>query len=206
RLRLLNNYNMIEVTPVELTSFYATTTDNSVLLDWTTATEINNLGFEVQRLNDLKIEKLKDWENIGFVNGNGTTTIENHYKFTDNEIVDGKYLYRLKQIDFDGSFSYSNVLEILIETLPKEFSLSDNYPNPFNPNTIIQFALPEDLNNVTLTIYNALGQRVAVLVNSKMEAGKYSYLWNASDVATGLYIYELRTDKFVSVKKMMLLK
>ncbi|MBP9583516.1 MAG: T9SS type A sorting domain-containing protein, partial [Ignavibacterium sp.] len=85
-------------------------------------------------------------------------------------------------------------------------ALEQNYPNPFNPSTKIEFSIPEDVNNVRLTIYNALGQRVAELVNSKMEAGKYSYIWNASNLATGLYIYELRTDKFVSVKKMMLLK
>jgi len=92
------------------------------------------------------------------------------------------------------------------DVIPTTYSLEQNYPNPFNPSTKIEFSIPEDVNNVTLTIYNALGQRVAELVNSKMEAGKYSYVWNASEVATGLYIYELRTDKFVSVKKMMLLK
>ena len=92
------------------------------------------------------------------------------------------------------------------DLIPVEYALEQNYPNPFNPSTKIEFSLPEDVNNVTLTIYNALGQRVAELVNSKMEAGQYSYLWNANNVATGMYIYELRTDKFVSVKKMMLLK
>ena len=92
------------------------------------------------------------------------------------------------------------------ESIPTVYALEQNYPNPFNPSTKIEFSIPEDVNNVTLTIYNALGQKVAELVNSKMEAGKYSYVWNASDVATGLYIYELRTDKFVSVKKMILLK
>ena len=92
------------------------------------------------------------------------------------------------------------------ELIPTVYALEQNYPNPFNPSTKIEFSIPEDVNNVTLTIFNTLGQKVAELVNSKMEAGKYSYVWNASDVATGLYIYELRTDKFVSVKKMMLLK
>ena len=97
-------------------------------------------------------------------------------------------------------------LKVTSDIIPEVYSLDQNYPNPFNPSTKIEFSIPEDVNNVTLTIYNALGQRVAELVNSKLEAGKYSYVWNASDVATGLYIYELRTDKFVSVKKMMFLK
>ena len=94
------------------------------------------------------------------------------------------------------------------ELIPTVYALEQNYPNPFNPSTKIEFSIPEDVNNVTLTIYNTLGQRVAELVNSKLEAGKYSYVWNVpqSGIATGLYIYELRTDKFVSVKKMMLLK
>jgi hypothetical protein len=104
------------------------------------------------------------------------------------------------------SNSSINKLMVSGEVIPDKYSLEQNYPNPFNPSTKIEFSIPEDVNNVTLTIYNALGQRVAELVNSKMEAGKYSYVWNASEVATGLYIYELRTDKFVSVKKMMLLK
>jgi hypothetical protein len=104
--------------------------------------------------------------------------------------------------------SNSQVSKLMVssEVIPEVYALEQNYPNPFNPSTKIEFSIPEDVNNVTLTIYNTLGQRVAELVNSKMEAGKYSYVWNASDVSTGLYIYELRTDKFVSVKKMMLLK
>ena len=104
------------------------------------------------------------------------------------------------------SNSAINKLMVSGDVIPATYSLDQNYPNPFNPSTKIEFSIPEDVNNVTLTIYNALGQRVAELVNSKMEAGKYSYIWNASDVATGLYIYELRTDKFVSVKKMIMLK
>jgi hypothetical protein len=106
------------------------------------------------------------------------------------------------------TISNSAISKLMVSSdlIPVEYALEQNYPNPFNPSTKIEFSIPEDVSNVTLTIYNALGQRVAELVNSKMEAGKYSYLWNASNLATGLYIYELRTDKFVSVKKMMLLK
>jgi hypothetical protein len=106
------------------------------------------------------------------------------------------------------TISNSSVSKLMVsaDLIPVEYALEQNYPNPFNPSTKIEFSLPEDVNNVTLTIYNALGQRVAELINSNMEAGYHSYVWNASNVATGMYIYELRTDKFVSVKKMMLMK
>jgi hypothetical protein len=120
----------------------------------------------------------------------------------------GKLLNERIKAGEEVVISNSSVSKLMVtsEIIPEVYSLEQNYPNPFNPSTKIEFSIPEDVNNVTLTIYNALGQKVAELVNSKMEAGKYNYVWNASDVATGLYIYELRTDKFVSVKKMMLLK
>jgi hypothetical protein len=97
-------------------------------------------------------------------------------------------------------------LVVSSELIPATYSLEQNYPNPFNPSTVIEFSLPEDVSNVKLSIYNALGEKVAELVNTNLMAGKYSYQWNAKNVATGMYIYELRTDKFVSVKKMLLLK
>ncbi len=120
----------------------------------------------------------------------------------------GKLLSERLKAGEEVIISNSAISKLMVSSdlIPDEYALEQNYPNPFNPSTKIEFSIPEDVNNVTLTIYNALGQRVAELVNSKMEAGKYSYLWNASSVATGMYIYELRTDKFVSVKKMMLLK
>ena len=92
------------------------------------------------------------------------------------------------------------------ESMPTVYALEQNYPNPFNPSTVIEFSLPEEVSNVKLSIYNALGEKVAELVNTSLTAGKYQYQWNAQNVATGMYIYELRTDKFVSVKKMILLK
>ena len=97
-------------------------------------------------------------------------------------------------------------LRVSGELLPTVYSLEQNYPNPFNPSTVIEFSLPEDVSNVKLSIYNALGEKVAELVNTSLVAGKYQYQWNAQNVATGMYIYELRADKFVSVKKMLLIK
>ncbi len=188
------------VTPVELTGFTATADINNVQLNWTTKTEVNNSGFDILRCSDNNA-----WGKIGFVPGTGTTSEPTNYSFRDKQLKSGNYFYRLKQIDFDGSCEYSDVVNVFISA-PTVFNLRQNYPNPFNPSTTIQFSLPENTNNVRLFIYNMLGEKVAELVNSKLEAGSYSYQWNAKDNVSGIYIYELRTGKFVSVKKMLLLK
>jgi hypothetical protein len=189
--------------PVELNSFNAAVVSGDVHLEWTTSTEINNSGFEVERSDG------GEFVNIGFIKGNGTTTEPHSYSFIDTKVRIGAYSYRLKQIDFNGAFTYSNIIETDI-TAPLAFTLSQNYPNPFNPSTIIEFAIPDDAKNVTLTIYNALGEKIAGLVNSSFEPGYYQYQWNAENYASGLYIYELRaesaTDRFVSIKKMLLMK
>jgi len=190
------------VVPVELTSFTASTKGVDVELIWSTATETNNSGFEILR----EAQNDNKWINIGFVPGFGTTTEPKSYSFTDEDIPTGIYKYRLMQIEFDGTFEYSNEIVVEVDFTPKEFVLYQNYPNPFNPSTVIEFSLPEDVSNVKLSIYNALGEKVAELVNSALTAGRYQYQWNAQNVATGMYIYELRTEKFVSMKKMILLK
>jgi hypothetical protein len=195
---LLMDY--VNVIPVELTSFTAIAKDEGVLLNWTTATEINNHIFEIER----KTEKT-EFRTIGYVEGNGTTTEPRSYSFTDRNAENGINYYRLKQIDYNGTFSYSPIVEVDVAS-PLTFNLSQNYPNPFNPSTTIEFSLPEDVSNVKLSIYNTLGIKVAELVNTNLVAGQYSYQWDASNVATGTYFYELRTDKFVSVKKMILMK
>jgi hypothetical protein len=186
--------------PVELTSFIASIFEKSVLLNWSTATETNNSGFEVQRKSDLE-----DWEAIGFVSGSGTTTETRNYCYSDELISEGIYSYRLKQIDYSGSYEYSDEIKVEI-SFPNEFELEQNYPNPFNPSTVIEFSLPENVGNVQLSIYNTLGEKVAELVNTTLTAGHYQYQWNAQNAATGMYTYELRTDRFVTVKKMLLLK
>jgi len=101
-----------------------------------------------------------------------------------------------------------NKLMVTGEMIPDVYALEQNYPNPFNPSTTIEFSLPEDVSNVKLTIFDVLGQKVTEIVNTSLKAGKYQYQWNVpqSGIATGMYIYELRTDKFVSVKKMIFLK
>ncbi|MBK7631151.1 MAG: T9SS type A sorting domain-containing protein [Ignavibacteriales bacterium] len=185
--------------PVELTAFSASYTNGSVLLKWTTATETNNQGFEIQR------KSSGDFETLGFVNGNGTTTQTQSYSFIDNEVNNSVYSYRLKQVDYDGTFSYSNVIEVDV-TSPLQFELSQNYPNPFNPTTMINYQIAAPV-NVNLVVFNMLGEEVAVLLNNQFtEAGTHSVRFDGSSLASGTYIYRLTAGNFVQTKKMMLTK
>lgn len=185
--------------PVELFSFSANVVDGRVQLTWKTATEVNNKGFEIQRRNKT------EFETIGFVAGNGTTTESRSYSFADNNATGGKFTYRLKQLDYDGTSSYSNLVEVDL-TAPLRFDLAQNYPNPFNPATTIVFQTAEPV-NVTLSIYNMLGQEVTVLINNQFtNAGQHSVRFDASTLASGTYIYRITAGKFVQTKKMILLK
>ncbi len=191
------------VTPVELVGFSGAVKGNNVLLTWKTATETNNHGFEVQRSMDRKT-----FSDVGFVQGSGTTTEEHSYSYSDNPQGE-KIYYRLKQIDLNGGYTYSNIIEV-DNLIPTEYSLSQNYPNPFNPSTVIKYQLPKS-SNVTLEIYDLLGQRVCTLVNENQEAGKYNITWNGKNnfgnqVSSGIYIYRIKAGNFIAVKKMMLLK
>lgn len=197
-----------KVVPVELTNFTASITDNSVILNWQTATETNNSGFEVERLQDSKNERLKDWEMMGFVPGFGTTTEPKSYTFEDCDVSYGVYYYRLKQIDFDGSFEYSKIVEVSVGN-PIAFTLEQNYPNPFNSVTTINFSIAEP-SQVVLKVYNTLGEEVAVLVNEEKDEGKYSLRFNAQGLPSGVYLYKLNASgisgKYNFVKKFILLK
>jgi hypothetical protein len=191
--------NSITPVPVELVSMAANVTGNNVTLTWKTATEINNYGFEVERKS-----ASGNWAKIGFVAGNGTTVAPTTYTFADAGLNNGKYQYRLKQIDLDGSFEYSQSVEVEIGT-PMTFSLSQNYPNPFNPATTISYSIPEAA-DVTLKVFDVTGTEVATLVNSRQDAGSYSFNFDASKLASGMYIYKIEAGKYNAVKKMMLLK
>jgi hypothetical protein len=191
------------IVPVELTLFTANLINNSVLLNWQTGTETNNKGFEIQRNTSGK-----EFEIVGFIAGYGTTSEPVNYEFTDSDISQGKYVYRLKQIDFDGNFEYSNGVEVDV-LFNNNFYLGQNYPNPFNPETKINYTIPSGLDKsqlVTLKIFDILGSEVAVLVNEEISAGNYEVIWNAADIPAGVYFYTIRTGGLVETKKMILLK
>ncbi|MDP2362525.1 MAG: C25 family cysteine peptidase, partial [Ignavibacteria bacterium] len=190
--------------PVELVSFNAELVDGNVILNWSTTTESNNNGFQIERKVRSSQSSVGNWENKGFVNGRGTTTEKTFYTYKDKNEKPGTYLYRLKQIDFDGTFSYSNEIEVEV-TGPKDFALYQNYPNPFNPSTKIKFALPVKT-NLSLNVYNTLGERVAEIFKGEMEEGYHEMMFNASGLSSGIYFYKMESENFNSTKKLLLLK
>jgi len=212
------------IVPVELQSFTAEVIEYDVNLIWSTATETNNSGFEIQRTSPLPspyqgegVPTSRDgrgWENIGFVPGFGTTTEVHHYSYIDESVQPGEYQYRLRQIDFDGSFEYSNIIEAVVGA-PAKFSIEQNYPNPFNPSTIIQYAI-SSRQFVKLTVYDLLGREIEILVNEEKPAGSYEVEFNSSTLsgsvsakggyASGVYFYQLKAGDYVETKKMVLLR
>ncbi|MBK9098127.1 MAG: T9SS type A sorting domain-containing protein [bacterium] len=198
------NFTIEDFIPVELTAFFALNTQNGILLKWTTATENNNSGFSIERSTD-KI----NFHEVVFVNGKGTTTEVNDYEYVDNINIAGTYYYRLKQVDFDGSFTYSNIVEAEVEG-PQVFNLSQNYPNPFNPSTMIKFSLPVD-SRVAIELFNTLGEKVDELTNRDYSIGNHEINFDASDLSNGIYYYTISANgvdgsSFVSTKKMVLIK
>jgi hypothetical protein len=203
--------NIVEVTtfiPVELSAFTAEVTGREILVSWITATELNNRGFDIER------NMNGEWEKIGFKDGKGTTTEESYYSFIDKytyESFVGTINYRLKQMDFDGTYAYSPEVEVSVDFTPKEYTLYQNYPNPFNPVTTIKYSLPFE-SNVRIAVYNILGEMIDVLVDETKAVGFHDFNWNASNLASGIYIYTIEAksvagDKnYSSVKKMILMK
>jgi hypothetical protein len=191
------------IVPVEFISFTSSINNSDILLSWTTATETNNMGFEVERIKT-QDERQGKWENVGFVNGKGTTTEPQTYFYFDENLSSGKYQYRLKQIDFNGLFEYSNVVEIEIIS-PSVFSLEQNYPNPFNPSTKIIWRSPVD-GFQSMKVYDVLGNEVAVLVNEYKVAGEYDLKFNAQNLTSGIYFYKLSIGNREIVKKMILMR
>ena len=197
------------VIPVSLSSFTADYINNGIHLHWSTASETNNKGFEIQRCvsNDNKkdLSLPTDWDILGFVNGYGTATDPHHYSFNHENFKQGNYLYRLKQIDFDGSCVFSDIVRVKISP-PLKISLDQNYPNPFNPSTIITFSIPDDNTFTTLKIFNSVGQEVGTLIKKILSAGKHIVHFDASGLSSGVYFYVLKADKFISAKKMLFMQ
>ncbi|PIS44203.1 MAG: hypothetical protein COT22_11815 [Ignavibacteria bacterium CG08_land_8_20_14_0_20_37_9] len=197
--------------PVELSSFSAIVKGDEVELNWQTATEVNNYGFEIERTSPRPSpqgeggEAGRGWEKIGFVEGHGNSNSPKNYSFEDKSVESGKYSYRLKQIDNNGGFSYSQEVEVKVEAIPTEFALFQNYPNPFNPSTTIKFSLPET-GYYSLKIFNTLGEEVAQLINGQLEGGNYRLPFDASKLASGVYIYNLKGNNVNLSMKMTLMK
>jgi len=205
--------------PVELTSFTAEVNENKVLLKWRTETEVNNYGFEIERTSPFPPpyqgggdEVGGGWEKIGFVEGHGNSNSPKKYSFVDDKTPVGNIKYRLKQIDNDGQFEYSDVVEVEVkEVLPTEYQLFQNYPNPFNPSTTIKYALPVE-SKVRIVLYNSIGEFITELVDEEQSAGYKEIIWNANDDASGVYFFRIeavptnRAKLFTSIKKMILLK
>lgn len=186
--------------PVELTTFSANITEKNVNLNWETATEVNNYGFNIERKHESG-----EWNKLGFVEGHGNSNSPKFYNYKDKSLkISGKYLYRLKQIDIDGSFEYSHNVEINFD-VPIDYSLDQNYPNPFNPTTSIQFTIPADC-KVKLSVFNLLGEKVAELANKNFAAGYHRVDFNASNLNSGIYFYSLDSGDFHQIRKMCFLK
>jgi hypothetical protein len=193
--------NVTGTVPVELASFSGTAMQGGITLSWSTASELNNLGFEVERSTDEN-----GFITIGFVNGVGTSTETHYYSFIDRPHFENKsrIRYRLKQVDFDGSFEYSNVIEVEVYQ-PLVFKLDQNYPNPFNPSTKIDYTLPAD-GYTELKVYDIIGNSIITLVSEIKPAGSYDVVFDASNIPSGVYFYTLTSGELVSSKKMLLVK
>jgi hypothetical protein len=201
-------YNDPVAAPVELTSFIVKSVGESVVLSWSTATEVNNYGFEIQKSVEASRDLPLQWETIAFVNGHGNSNSPNDYSFIDTDDLNGTIQYRLKQLDFDGSFEYSDIVKIVAGN-KLQYKLAQNYPNPFNPTTVIEFAIPKlksEMSNVKLVVSNILGEEVAVLVNKQMASGTHSVSFDASNLPSGIYFYSISVNGFTEVKKMSLIK
>ena len=182
---------------------------NDVNMIWRTETEINNLGFEIERKvssNSPQYGIDSGWLKIGFVPGHGTTSDPQEYFYLDdiNLISSTTLAYRLKQIDFNGTYDYSD--EVLVENVaPGDFELKQNYPNPFNPSTSIQYAVGRQ-QFIVLKVYDVLGDEIATLVNEEKSAGTYEIKFDASVLTSGVYFYSLEAGSFIETKKMIFLR
>jgi hypothetical protein len=191
--------------PVELLSFTSNVTSRDVHLTWKTAKEQNNKGFDIER----KAFSDKNWNKVGFVEGNGNTNTQTTYNYDDKKLNTGKYSYRLKQVDYNGNYEYFTLNNSVEVGVPSKFDLSQNYPNPFNPVTNIEYSVPFD-SKITVKIYDNLGREISTLVNESQVAGYYTVQFNAASLSSGVYFYRIfatgNGNNFVMTKKMSLIK
>ena len=202
--------NVDDVVSVELITFTAKLVDQKVVLNWSTATEHNNYGFEIEKISDPGTDEIRNlkWQTLGFINGKGDIEQISDYSFIDNSPLTGRSYYRLKQINFNGSYKYYDPVAVDYSGVT-EYELSQNYPNPFNPVTVIKYSLPE-AGIVSLKVYNVLGVEVAELVNEFKDAGKYSVEFSVDllkgRIGSGVYFYTLKSGNFTQTRKMVVIK
>jgi len=187
--------------PVELASFTSAVTANNVRLNWTTVTETNNSGFDIERA----AAGTNNWSKVGNVAGHGNSNTTVNYTYSENNVASGRYNYRLKQIDFNGNFKYYDLSSEVIVGIPVKYDLSQNYPNPFNPTTKINYSIPAD-GIVSIKLFDISGREVAQIVNTVQTAGYYTVQFNASNLSSGTYFYTINSNNFTATKKMMLVK
>jgi len=194
--------DLTEIVPVELLAFTASVNNSAVQLLWSTASELNNKGFEIER----SINDDDNFVTVGFVDGKGSSTEINYYSYSDQPDLNGAHqlYYRLKQVDFDGTFSYSNIVNVTYD-MPGTFALNQNFPNPFNPSTRITYFVPKE-SLVSIKVYDFLGREVKTLINNFQTTGSHEIVFDASNLPSGTYFYTLVTDNYSSTKKMLLLK
>jgi hypothetical protein len=189
--------------PIQLVALTASVVrNNTVELAWRTVSETNNYGFEIYR----KRNETGEWNRLGFVEGHGTTLAEHSYTYVDRSVAFGEYSYQIKQIDLDGKSEAFQEQRVTVGAAPEKLTLAQNYPNPFNPSTVIEFGIPQN-GPATLKVYNSLGQEVATLFDGDAETGKiYNSRFDASNLASGLYFYTIRSAGNVETKRMVLMK
>ncbi|MBK8381217.1 MAG: VCBS repeat-containing protein [Ignavibacteria bacterium] len=190
--------------PVKLAEFTSVINGRNVTLNWTTAEELNNSGFDIEK-SIVKGQTSEGWSKIGFISGSGTISEPANYTFTDKDLLTGKYNYRLKQIDFNGNFEYFELAEEVSIGIPDKYELSQNYPNPFNPVTNLEYGIAK-LGFVSLKIYDVLGKEVITLVNEIKEPGYYKIKFDAGKLSSGVYFYRMTAGNFVAVKKFVVMK
>ncbi len=194
--------DLTDIVPVELLAFTVSVRNSEIQLLWSTASELNNLGFEIER----SVNENDNFVTVGFVDGKGSSTEINYYSFSDNPQLSGanQIYYRLKQVDFDGTYSYSDIVNVSYD-VPAEFVLGQNYPNPFNPSTRISYFVPKE-SFVSIKVYDFLGGEVSTLVNETKSTGSYELSFDASNLPSGTYFYTMTADNYSSINKMVLIK
>jgi hypothetical protein len=192
-------FGMGEILPVELVSFSARVIQNKVTLSWRTATEVDNYGFEIERM-----QLSSAWNKVGFVEGHGNSNISISYSFIDKPLNGTNFKYRLKQINKNGEFTYSNIIDVVIG-IPYKYELKQNYPNPFNPTTKIVYNVLMD-GIVTLKVYDLIGREVISLVNENKKAGSYEVTFNGNLLPSSVYFCKMIAHNFTSSIKMLLIK